>query len=116
MENAKPPIYHLFRVGRGKTKFTVLQLRGVTTGEPLYAADLAVYLVLLPLPTPWWEIRIGKGSRMMLAPDAAAPLLAGAVIEPILSETLIPWRHAYEADQAAKYFRRKDRQSETKVS
>ncbi|NQX00455.1 hypothetical protein HQ447_07325 [bacterium] len=116
MEATKQPPYQLFRIGRGGQKFNVLQVRAVKDGKPLDASELTAYVVLLPIETPWWEIRIGKSSRMMLADDAARPLLADGVIEPILSETLIPWRHAYEADQTAKYFRRKDRQSEKKVS
>ncbi len=109
-ETMKPPVYQLFRVGTS-SRFTVLQVRSVKDGKALNAPDLTAYTVLQPVETPWWKIRIGKGSRMILADDAAAPLLAQAMIEPLFSETLVPWRPAYEADKAAKYeSRRKDRQ------
>ncbi len=110
MESTRPPTYQLFRVGM-TGKYTVLQVRAVKGGKALNAADLTAYAVLQPVETPWWKITIGKGSRMILADDAAAPLLAQAMIEPLFSETLVPWRPAYEADKAAKYeSRRKDRQ------
>jgi hypothetical protein len=110
MENTKPPTYQLFRVGEIGVKFTVLQVRAVNGGKALNALDLTAYVVLRPVETPWRKVTIGKGSRMLLADDAAAHLLSEAMIEPILSETLVPWRPAYEAAQSAKYeSRRKDR-------
>lgn len=111
MESTKPSPYQFFRVGRSGSRFTVLQVRPVNGGKALNAADLTAYTVLQPVETPFWQIRIGKGSRMILADDAAAHLLSAGMIEPILSETLAPWRPAYEAAKAAKYeSRRKDRQ------
>ena len=103
MESTRPPTYEIFRVGRSGSKFTVLQLRAVNGGEAVNALDLAAYSVLMPVQTPWWKVTLGKGSRMFLADDAAAPLLSEGMIEPILSETLIPWRPAEEAAQAEKY-------------
>lgn len=99
---SKPPTYQLYRVGVG-SKFTVLQVRAVSGGAALDAGDLAAYVVLLPVETPWWKIRIGAGSRMFLADDAAGPLLANGMIEPIMSETLVPWRAGEESARAAKY-------------
>ncbi len=107
MEHAKPPTYQLFRIGRSGSKFTVMQLRAVQGGEALHAADLTAYTVLEKLETPWWKITIGIGSRMILADDAAASLLASGTIEPIFSETLLPWRPAYEAAMVEKYEKRK---------
>ncbi len=110
MDHTKPPTYQLFRIGESGYRFTVLQVRAVNGGKALNAADLTAYTVLQTVETPWWKVTIGKGSRMLLADDAAAPLLSEAMIEPILSETLVPWRLAYEAAQAAKHeSRREDR-------
>jgi hypothetical protein len=35
------------------------------------------------------------------------PLIASGIIEPIMSETLVPWRNGYEAAKTAKYDARK---------
>jgi hypothetical protein len=107
MKSTRPATYQLFRIGVGP-KFNVLQLRAVSGGAALDAGDLAAYAVLLPVETPWWKIRIGPGSKMFLADDAAAPLLAEGMIEPILSETLIPWRNGEESARAAKYESRRE--------
>lgn len=107
MKSTRPPTYALYRVGRSGTKFTVLQLRAVNGGSAVNAADLAAYAVVRPVQTPWWKITIGAGSRMLLADDAAGPLLAEGMITPLLSETLVPWRPAYDADRAAKHDARK---------
>jgi hypothetical protein len=107
MDSAKLPPYVLFRNGRTGARYTVLQTRTVTTGEAIDAGDLTAYAVIRTLETPWWKITIAKGSRLLLSDEAAAPLIASGIIEPIMSETLVPWRNGYEADRQAKYDARK---------
>ena len=107
-------IYHLFPIGKGK-KFTVVQVRSVATGKLIHAADATCYSVLVAVETPWWGLKIDKGSRMILADDAAAPLLASGRIEPVSSQTLISWRAGFEAAAAARKAKKKDLAGRTGV-
>lgn len=99
----KPLPYDIYRVGNSGNRQLVLQTRGIKTGEALSAVDLTAYRVLQPIGTPWFGITIGKGSRMLLADDAAAPLIESGQIEPILSAPLVPWRQGYDARSQARY-------------
>lgn len=106
MTTAKPSPYTLFRLGKGN-RFTVLQTRTINGGKAVNVLNLTCYAAVKTIQAPWWKITIGPGSRMLLAADAAAELLSEGMIEPILSETLIPWRQGHEARQSERFAARK---------
>ncbi len=102
--------YEIFR--RSKTgTCLVIQKRALVTGEPIPAPDLRTYVAMDTIRTPFHEITIKAGSRMILADDAAVALIANGGIQLEAPEVLMYWKDAAEAKQAEKYeSRRKDRQ------
>jgi hypothetical protein len=108
MEHTKPPTYTLFTNSAGRWPlYTVVQLRRLESGELLTTSEVKLYVAKEAVETPWWRLRIAKGSKLLLADDAAKDLVESGTIAPLIAVPLIPWRNGQEAAQAEKYHSRR---------
>lgn len=97
----KPPTYSIHRNGRGSgIACLVIQLRHHSTGAIIPATDLACYVALGRIETPWYRMTVGKRSKLFLTDEAAADMLAAGTIEPLPPADLIPWREAKDRHKA----------------
>lgn len=75
----KLPPYRIFRQKAG-AGVSVLQVRDPETDEAIHLPDLECYRARVTIQTPWHEIAIRPGSRLLLTPHAARFLLAAGNI------------------------------------
>lgn len=92
--------FRFFKTSAAGNVTTGIQLVRMATGEPLPASELTCYRVAAKrIVSPWFKIEFQAGSRIFLAEDAAAGLLAAGLIEKTYDEPLLKHRGGHETPE-----------------
>jgi hypothetical protein len=85
--------YRIFRA-TPTTAALVLQIADPESGEPVQLHELEAYIAGKKLDSPWFQVGLPTGSRLLLTPSAARFLLAAGSIKTLEEPILVPLRDA----------------------